>query len=278
MRLMEIDKYVRANRKMWNQTADVYREEGFDRLAEVGQADFTTFDETERRVFAAIGIEGKDVAQLGCNNARELLSVKKAGAGRCVGFDLSENFLEQGRQLAEASGQPLELVCASVYDIGASYTNGFDVVYVTVGVLGWLPDLPRFFGVVERLLQSGGQLFLYDQHPMLGMFDRDILEIDSSYFRSEPFGNEALPDYMDPAQTGSAESYWFQHTLSSIIGLCLQLGLHVTHFEEHEHDLSTTYRAFQDYEHKPPLSYSLVAEKSSDSAAQVSNVRIRDSK
>ena len=263
---MKTDEYVRANHEMWNQTADVYRAEGSTKLlAEVGKADFTTFDETERRVFAAIGVAGKDVAQLGCNNARELISVKKAGAKRCVGFDLSEKMLEQGRQLSAASGQTLELVCESVYNIGTSHTNGFDVVYVTVGVLGWLPDLPNFFGVVERLLRPGGQLFLYDQHPMLGMFDPDkVLEIDSSYFRLEPFVNEALPDYMDPAQTGHAESYWFQHTLSSIIGLCLQLGLHVTHFEEHEHDLSNTYRAFQDYEHKPPLSYSLVAKKNSE--------------
>lgn len=268
MQVMETDEYVRANREMWNQTADVYREEGFAKLlAEVEKADFTTFDETERRVFAAIGLAGRDVAQLGCNNARELLSVKKAGANRCVGFDLAEKMLEQGRQLSEASGQHLELVCTSIYDIDASYTDSFDVVYVTVGVLGWLPDLPGFFRTVERLLRPGGHLFLYDQHPMLGMFDPDkVLEIDSSYFRSEPFVNEALPDYMDPAQAGRAESYWFQHTLSSIIGLCLELGLRVTHFEEHEHDLSNTYRAFQDYEHKPPLSYSLVAKKRSGSA------------
>ncbi len=29
---METDEYVRANREMWDQTADVYREEGFAKL------------------------------------------------------------------------------------------------------------------------------------------------------------------------------------------------------------------------------------------------------
>jgi len=103
--------------------------------------------------------------------------------------------------------------------------------------------------------------FLYDQHPILGMFDPTRLEIDSSYFRQEPFVDEALPDYMGPAQTGRAESYWFQHTLSSIISLCLDSGLKLTHFEEYGHDLSNNYRAFEGHEYKPPLSYSLVARK-----------------
>lgn len=259
---MKNGEYIGANRIMWNRTAEVYRNEGFSRLLEeVRRVDFTTFDKVERRVFTAIGLEGKDVAQLGCNNGRELISVKKAGAKRCVGFDLSENFLEQGAQLAKASGQDITFVRTSIYDIDASHTGAFDVVYITVGVLGWLPDLAAFFGVIERLLQPDGYLFLYDQHPILGMFDPASQEVDSSYFRREPFAEEVLPDYMDPSQTGRAASYWFQHTLSSIVGLCLASGLTLTHFEEHGHDLSNTYRAFQEVEHKPPLSYSLVARK-----------------
>ena len=112
---MDNDAYTRANRAMWNRTADVYRDEGFGKFLEkVRRADFTTFDEVERRVFMIIGLKGKDVAQLGCNNGRELISVKKAGAKRCVGFDLSENFLEQGAQLTKASGQEVEFVHTSV--------------------------------------------------------------------------------------------------------------------------------------------------------------------
>ena len=134
---MENDRYVQANHDMWNRTADIYRDEGFGKfLAKISQSDFTTFDEVERQLFAEIGLAGKDVAQLGCNNGRELISVKKAGAGRCVGFDMAEKFLEQGEQLSKASGQNVEFVRTSVYDISETYTAAFDVVYITVGVLG----------------------------------------------------------------------------------------------------------------------------------------------
>lgn len=260
---MATGKYVQANHEMWNRTADVYRNEGFAKfLSKISQPDLTTFDEVERQIFSTNGLAGKDVAQLGCNNGRELISVKKAGASRCVGFDVSENMLEQGEQLSEASGQSVEFVCTSVYDIDRAYTGAFDVVYITVGVLGWLPDLPAFFAVIGRLLRPNGYLFLYDQHPILGMFDpTKELEIDSSYFRRDPFVEEGLPDYMDPAQTGHAESYWFQHTLSSIIGLCLESKLNLMHFKEYGHDLSNTYRAFENHENRLPLSYSLVAKK-----------------
>ena len=82
---MKNDTFVQANHAMWNRTADVYRSEGFDKLlAVIGQPDFTTFDQVERHVFSKIGLQDKDVAQLGCNNGRELVSVKKAGARRGV--------------------------------------------------------------------------------------------------------------------------------------------------------------------------------------------------
>ena len=249
---------------MWNQTAEVYEAQGFDALLEaVRQEDFTTFDEVERRVFSSIGLEGKNVIQLGCNNGRELISVKKAGAARCVGIDVSEKIVNQAQQLAEASAQEVEFVCGSLYDLGDTYDHTFDLVYVSIGVLGWLPDLPGFFKVVQNLLRPGGTFFLYDQHPILGIFDpAQKLVVDSTYFRQAPFVEEVLPDYMDPSQTGRATSYWFQHTLSSILSLSLRSGLTITHFEEHAHDLSGTYRAFQDFEHKPPLSFSLVARSS----------------
>ena len=260
---MEKDAYIRANRDMWNQTAEVYEAEGFAALLEaVRQSDFSTFDAVEQRVFAAIDLSGKHVIQLGCNNGRELISVRRAGAARCVGVDVSEKILKQAQQLAEASGQEITFIRSSLYDLDRELEDALDVVYVSIGVLGWLPDLPGFFSVVNTLLRIDGHLFLYDQHPILGMFDpAQDLVIDSSYFRQEPFVEEVLPDYMDPSQTGRATSYWFQHTLSDIISLCLQNGLNLTHFEEHEHDLSGTYRSFQDFELKPPLSFSLVAQK-----------------
>ena len=262
---MEKDAYIRANRAMWNETAGVHAE-GYvkDLLKRIAAPDFTTFDKVERAIFSELGLAGQAVAQLSCNNGRELISCKKAGAGRCVGFDISDAFVAQARQLGEASGVEVTFVRSDVYTLPPEYDATFDIVYVTVGALGWLPDLERYFEVVAGLLKEGGHFFLYEMHPVLNMFDaKKGLEVDASYFRTEPFVDEEEPDYMDPTKTVSGTSYWFPHTLADVIGGCLRNGLILTHFEEYAHDLSNVYRAFQDFEKKPPLSYSLVARKGS---------------
>jgi ubiquinone/menaquinone biosynthesis C-methylase UbiE len=261
--MMQPEDYIEANRKMWNETAEIHAQGYVTELRErVKAPDFSTFDPVEKRIFAQIDLKDKAVIQLGCNNGRELISVKKAGARRCVGIDISDNFIGQAKELASLGGVEIDFTRSNVYDIPHSLDGQFDLVYVTIGLLGWLPDLDAFLGIVSRLLKSDGQFFLYDMHPILNMFTASKgLAIEASYFQREPFIDEAGPDYMDPSQTVESISYWFPHKLSDVIGGCLKHALSLTHFEEYGHDRSEVYAAFEHFEKKPPLSYSLVARK-----------------
>jgi ubiquinone/menaquinone biosynthesis C-methylase UbiE len=255
--------YSEANREMWNQTADVHARVKLEGLLEsVKSPDFTTFDEVEKKIFDEIGLKDKAVIQLSCNNARELISCKKAGAGRCVGVDISDKFIEQGKRLAQAGNVEIELVRSSVYDLSHDFDNSFDLAYITIGALGWLQDMNAYFELVARLLKSGGQVFIYEMHPMLDMFDAETdLEIKHSYFKTEPYVVEEAPDYFDSSTVVVGTSYWFHHKLSDIIGGCLNNSLSLTHFAEYGHDISSVYKAFESLEKKPALSYSLVAQK-----------------
>lgn len=254
---------IAANRQMWNETAAVHAKAYVnDLLQRIAAPDYSTFDAVEQGLFKQIGLAEKAVAQLCCNNGRELIAVKKAGAGRCVGFDFSDQFIKQAQQLTAASGVEVEFICGDVYAIGATFDQQFDLVYITIGALGWLPDLASFFALTARLLKPGGQLFIYEMHPILNMFDpKKGLQITDSYFRTEPFADEQEPDYINPDVIVDGISYWFPHKLADVIGGCLQHGLSLTHFEEYDHDISMVYAAFADLETKPPLSYSLVAQK-----------------
>jgi len=260
---MQPNGYIEANRSMWNETADVHAQGYVTQLLErIKDPDFSTFDDVEKRIFADMGLDGKAVIQLCCNNERELISVKKAGAGRCVGIDVSDKFIAQGRHLASLGGVDVELLCSSVYDIPPDLFGQFDLVYITIGALGWLPNLDAFFAIVSRLLRTNGQVFIYEMHPILNMFDADKgLMVEASYFQREPFVDGEGPDYYDPTQLIKSVSYWFPHKLSDVIGGCLKHGLSLIHFEEYAHDLSMVYAAFENFEKKPPLSYSLVARK-----------------
>lgn len=259
----EASRQIEANRAMWNATAEMHAKASLGRLLEaVRSPGFSTFDAVERRLFAEIGLGGKAVAQLSCNNGRELISCLKAGAARGVGFDISDAFIAQARQLAEATGVEAEFVRSNVYEIPAHYDQGFDLVYVSIGALGWLPDLEAFYGVVARLLRPGGWLFIYEMHPILFMFEPESgLEPKRSYFDERPDVVEEAPDYLDPSQRVAAVSYWFQHGLGAVIGGCLAAGLELRRFEEYPHDLSNTYAALERLEARPPLSYALLAQK-----------------
>jgi SAM-dependent methyltransferase len=263
MNTMQPGDYVEANRRMWNGLADIHAQDyGIKLIERVKTPGFSTFDDVEKRIFAQIGLKDKAVIQPGCNNGVELISIKKAGAGRCVGIDISDKFIAQGKQLASAGCVDVDFVRSSVYDIPGDLEGQFDLVYITIGVLGWLPDLDRFFGIVSSLLKKDGQLFIYEMHPILNMFEAEKgLEVDASYFRREPFVEEETQDYMNPARVVKAVSYWFPHTLADVIGGCLSHGLNLTQFEEYGHDLSMVYAAFEHLPNKPPLSYSLVARK-----------------
>jgi ubiquinone/menaquinone biosynthesis C-methylase UbiE len=258
--------YVEANREMWNQTADVHEKVALEKLLEsVKSPIFSTFDEVEKTIFAQIGLTSKAVIQLSCNNARELIGCKKAGAGRCVGVDISDKFIEQGKLLAQTGKVEIELVRSSVYDLSHDYDNSFDIIYVTIGALGWLQDIDAYFKIVNRLLKPGGQIFIYEMHPILFMFEGETgLEVKKSYFDTAPDVVNEAADYLDPNVVVKATSYWFQHTMSEILGGCLNNALAITHFKEYDHDISMNYKAFELFEKKPPLCYSLVAQKAED--------------
>ena len=262
---MKRSDYTEANRRTWNETADIHADVNLhDLLESFRDPTFNLLDDLELGILTDLGVEGKAVAQLSCNNGRELLSVMRLGADRGVGFDIADDFIAQARRLTEAAGleDRAEFVRSDVYDIPARFDGSFDLIYVTIGAIGWLPDLERYFEIVSRLLRAGGHLFIYEMHPILDMFEAETgLVIQDSYFRTEPFVDEDEPDYYDPSQRVAGVSYWFHHKLSDVIGGCLCNDLELRHFAEHDHDISMVYRSFQDLATKPPLCYTLVAQK-----------------
>ncbi|MDA1192295.1 MAG: class I SAM-dependent methyltransferase [Candidatus Poribacteria bacterium] len=254
-----------SNRRAWNQAAPVHRETQFARLVDgFSTPGFSCLAPTETGLLHEIGIEGRAVAQLCCNNGRELLSVKNLGAGECVGFDLSDEFIGQARELATIADLDVSFVREDVYSIPPTYDGRFDLAYVTIGALCWLPDLDEFLRVVARLLKDDGSLFLYDMHPILGMFecaDRGIPLPRYSYFKAEPFVELGGIDYYGGTTYESAPSYCFQHPLGAVFSACLSSGFVVTHFKEYDKDISSLFEHFEPLDTTFPLSYTLVARK-----------------
>ncbi|MBI9046389.1 MAG: class I SAM-dependent methyltransferase [Anaerolineaceae bacterium] len=266
---MDYKHFTDANRQAWNQAAGFHKLQFEKYLQAFKEPGYSCLDDTALALLEKVEIKNKQVVQLCCNNGREILSIKNLGAARCVGFDISSEFISQGKQLAAAAQEDIGLYVLNIYDIPGRYFDGFDLVFISVGVLGWLPDLPRFFNLLNNLLISDGKVVIYEMHPILDMFEpkktKDPLFPVDSYFRVEPFVSEEGLDYYENQEYESAASYWFHHKLCDIIQTSLQTGFELEYFQEYAHDLSKEYASFEHHKANYPLSYSLVSRKNTNS-------------
>ena len=254
-------EYSSTNRIHWNEVAPVHQNNYVnDLLQSISDPDFTTFDPIEQKLFKKLNLSEKAVAQICCNNARELISVKKAGAGRCVGFDISDEFIKQGEMLKKAAAVEIELVRTDIYELSDVYDNQFDLIYITVGVLGQLQDLKTFFAILARLLKSGGQIFMYEMHPVLELFEEDSGgTIKNDYFNKKPCFEEEFSDYFETETVIKKPSYWFHHRLADIFESMISHDFNITHFDEYAHDISNRAAFLSAQDNRPPMCFSLIA-------------------
>ncbi len=267
---MGIKKYTETNREAWNEVNPIHqRARKIDLKMKFKEKGFSTLDEVETGKLKEIAITGKTVAQLCCNNGRETLSLVNLGAAAAVGFDISDAAIQEAEQLADISGLNCRFVRTDVYDIGSEYDAAFDLIYITIGGLTWLPDLDRFFGIVSGMLKGNGTLMIYDEHPftyMLATSGDDEFDGDNplnpafSYFREKPWIENSGLDYLAKSTYKAKTAYSFSHKLSDICNAIIGNGLNIKEVNEYSHDLTNLFEHAQN-QGKAPLSYILIAEK-----------------
>ncbi len=258
--------FTEANRKAWNEAMPYHRKkmnERWDKL--FADRDYIIQTEPELGKLKEIGIQKRSIAHLCCNNGLELMSLKRMGAGRCVGFDISDEAISDATSRSARFGIGAEFHRYSVYDIPQSYDGAFDLVYITIGALTWLPDLKQFFAVVRRLLSPTGILFIYEQHPFMQVLPWDVSgentvpSIQNDYFYDTyQVYNDGL-DYYGNEQYQASDTYEFIHTLADILNAIIGSGLRINSFHEYEHDISNGLAWVQKTGLRLPLCYILVA-------------------
>ena len=265
---MERAEYTEANRVAWNEAASVHKEQRFEALKNKFQSPgYNHLDSTATEILQSLSLFDKSVAHLCCNNGRELISIKNLGAGPCVGFDIASKFLDQARELDDIAKTHCEFLQSDLYDIPAQYNQTFDIVLFTIGALCWLPDIQSCFAKVGTLLKPGGYLFIYEMHPALDMFENmpaeDRFKIQNSYFKSDPWiESDGLDYYSGKTYEGSTQ-YCFHHKLSDIFMSIIDNGFDIKSFREYDYDISNLFQHFDHADVKPPLCYTLVAQRDS---------------
>ncbi|MBD3219257.1 MAG: methyltransferase domain-containing protein [candidate division Zixibacteria bacterium] len=262
--------YINANREAWNEVAPVHQKaRGKEFLEEVKSPDYSALDAFVTGKLREIGFEGKSVAQLCCNNGRECISLRNLGSGPITGFDISDEAIAEARKLNEIAGSDCEFVRTDVFEIDKKHYGKYDIVFITVGALSWLPDLERFFKVVYNLLKPDGYLLIYEMHPFLYTIPcKDELEFDPeqpfkieySYFKTEPWAEDSGIDYVGGTTYQGKTSYSFTQKISDIINPIVKNDITLVELNEYPHDISSIY-PFLEKEQKLPLSFILIGKK-----------------
>ncbi len=185
-------------------------------------------------------VTGKRLLHLQCHFGMDSLSWARRGA-KVTGVDFSPVAIEAAEHLSEETEVAARFVCADVTDLDAEFSESFDIVFSSWGVVGWIPDLDRWARNIARLLAPGGSFCLAEFHPQAYVFgDRSEgqnLAIAYPYFGNGSFDCEQEQGcYADPAAVFEhPERCWWTHTMAELLTAFADRDLQIERFEELPH-------------------------------------------
>jgi SAM-dependent methyltransferase len=185
-------------------------------------------------------VSGLRGVHLQCHIGTDTVSLARLGASM-TGLDFSGQAVAAARELAAATGADAAFVESDVYRAAQVLEPGsFDLVYVSVGALCWLPDVHRWAQVAAALLRPGGRLFIRDGHPVLAALDYerddDLLVLRYPYFETatpQTWDDPGTYVQTDVVFTHNVTHEW-NHGIGEIVTALLEAGLTLTGLTEHD--------------------------------------------
>jgi SAM-dependent methyltransferase len=231
------------NRANWDDRVPVHLASKFydlDAFA-AGASSLRAFESAE-----AGDLAGKRIVHLQCHIGLDTLSWARNGA-LVTGLDFSGPAIAAARSLAADLALDASFVTADVYDAATALSGRqFDMVYTGTGALVWLPDIPRWAGIVATLLQPGGFLYLVEGHPFAQILDDGQgSTIVRDYFDDQPQVEDYPYTYTDGPALTNTRSIQFQHQLGQIVTALADAGLRIDFLHEHDFDAFQRFESLQ---------------------------------
>lgn len=268
-----MDEYMRTNKELWDKLAKIHHKSEFYDVEGFLKGN-QTLDPIELEELP--NLSGKKLLHLMCHFGLDTLSLARLGAN-ATGVDFSCEAIELAKELSRTAKIDANFVCSNIYDLPDILNEKFDVVFTSGGVIMWLPDLKEWARIIAHFLKPDGFFYIREFHPFGYVFDDDEnvtdLRVRYPYFQGkEPLSFEDEGSYAsEDAKTGKMPSFEWNHPISRIINVLIDVGLTIDFF--HEFPI-TTYKALPfmitrekgrwvlpDNEDKIPLMFSLKATK-----------------
>jgi len=223
-------KEIESNKHAWGQLSE-------DHYSHFKQALLEGSHKFNKHIQNELGdLSGKKIIHLQCNTGADTILLAKMGAS-AVGVDLVPANIHYAKQLAQDLGvSNASFIESDIMEFMEKHNEKYDVVFVSEGAIGWLPDLKKWGKTIRHLLKDDGYFYIFDGHPIALMFHEQklsegITEIKYPYFSQEPDVDNSIGGYASETKY-DVKSYFWMFKTSDIINALTSAGLHIEFFNE----------------------------------------------
>jgi SAM-dependent methyltransferase len=158
--------YLEINRAAWTQKNAEYTDSTATKAWNEPEITWGMWSIPEAEIGVLPELKGRDVIELGCGTAYISAWLKRRGARRVVGVDLTPAQLATAHRLSEETGLGLELIEANAESVPLPDAS-FDLAVSEYGASIWC-DPYLWIPEAARLLRLGGEL-VFLQNSVLSM-------------------------------------------------------------------------------------------------------------
>lgn len=152
----ELPRHALINREAWTRNNAAYTDARARDAWLAEEITWGVFHVPERTVSALPDVQGRDVIELGCGTAYVGAWLKRRGARRVVGLDITPAQLATAARCREELGIEVELIEANAEAVPLADTQ-FDLAVSEYGASIWCEPV-AWIGEAARLLRPGGEL------------------------------------------------------------------------------------------------------------------------
>lgn len=236
-------EHLEANRTNWDERVDVHVKSDFYDRAGFVAGKHCPLQPVD---LECVGdVEGKTLVHLQCHFGMDTLAWARRGA-RVTGLDFSPNAIEAANTLARDAGlsDAARFVESDVHDaVAALDAQLFDIVFVNVGAISWLPRVEPWARVVASLLAPAGRFYMREAHPMLMTIDEH--REDGLRVLHYPYFEHEAPIVLDEGTTygnddegasvlSQTRTYAWSHGLGETVTALIRAGLVLERLDEHQ--------------------------------------------
>ncbi len=234
----DYSEYIGQNKETWDEKAKVHYKSAFYNVQSfIDDTNMLSFVAEEHLEIGAVA--EKSLLHLMCHIGMDTLSFARLGA-KVTGVDFSSEAIVAANDLKSKTKLEANFIQSDIYKLQEQLDEKFDIVFTSVGVLCWLPDLEQWAKIVAHYLKPGGLFYIKDGYPLKNIFEYDELKglfMEYPYFdEKKTYRWEDETSYTgDALEKGKNISYEWNHNLSSIVNSLIKAGLTIESLNEYNY-------------------------------------------